>query len=132
MKLPWISRRHHEEVSVLCGRLIGDRDERIRQLEAERRMLWDKICLLGIGAPVFAPVAPPEAQESESKQSPPGPAAPVTMRPSAIMRRMDRLAEARYLRKVHPSRANEEVVAAMFDQIDREAGSETQDYGVTA
>jgi hypothetical protein len=32
---------------------------------------------------------------------------------------MDRLAEERYLRKAHPSRANEEVVA-MLDRIDRE------------
>ncbi|MBZ5524792.1 MAG: hypothetical protein LAP21_21345 [Acidobacteriia bacterium] len=117
MNLPWIARRHYEEIKTLCGRLISDRDERIRQLEAERRMLWDKICLLGIGAPVFAAVAPVEEKEEASKSGPE--AAPLMMRPSAIMRRMDRLAEERYLRKTHPSRANEEVVA-MLDRIDRE------------
>lgn len=124
MKLPWISRRHHEEVGALWGRLIGDRDERIRQLEAERRMLWDKICLLGIGAPVFAAVVLPEEKEKEKeKEEETRPAASgsasATLRPSAIMRRMDRMAEERYLRKVHPSRGSEEVVA-MLDRIDRE------------
>ena len=127
MKFPWISRKHHEEVTALCGRLIADRDERIRQLESERRMLWDKICLLGIGAPAFAVTAPATDSAGEETKEPrassaeaSAPVVPANMRPSAIMRRMDRLAEARYLRKVHPSRANEEVVAAMFDQIDKD------------
>jgi len=123
MKLPWIARRHHEEIKTLCGRLISDRDERIRALEAERRMLWDKICLLGIGAPVFAAAAVAEEKDEGNKSGTTVPvmpaAAPAMMRPSAIMRRMDRLAEERYLRKVHPSRANEEVTA-MLDRIDRE------------
>ncbi len=118
MKLLWISRRHHEEVGALCGRLIADRDARIRELEAERRMLWDKICLLGIGAPVFAAVVLPEEKEKEEEPKPAA-SSSVTLRPSAIMRRMDRMAEERYLRKVHPSRGSEEVVA-MLDRIDRE------------
>jgi hypothetical protein len=124
VNLPWIARRHHEEIKTLCGRLISDRDERIRQLEAERRMLWDKICLLGIGAPVFAVEAAAAEEKAEPGKSGPetavaAPVAPAPMRPSAIMRRMDRLAEERYLRRSHPSRANEEVVA-MLDRIDRE------------
>jgi hypothetical protein len=127
VNLPWIARRHHEEIKTLCGRLISDRDERIRQLEAERRMLWDKICLLGIGAPVFAVEAAAVEEKAEAGKNGPETAAepvapavaPAMMRPSAIMRRMDRLAEERYLRKAHPSRANEEVVA-MLDRIDRE------------
>ena len=120
MKLPLISRRHHEEVGALCGRLIAERDARIRELEAERRMLWDKICLLGIGAPAFAAVVLPEEEEKEKDaEARPAASASATLRPSAIMRRMDRMAEERYLRKVHPSRGSEEVVA-MLDRIDRE------------
>ena len=44
---PFISRDRYLEMMTL-------KDQRIAELEEERRMLWDKICLLGIGAPVFA------------------------------------------------------------------------------
>src|SRR5437016_11757353 len=96
---PWISSARHEAESALWLRLLAAHEERIKELEQERRLLWDKICLLGIGAPMFSPVAEPEkTPEPEKKESRPGPSIP--RRPSAIMRRMDRLMEARWLRKM--------------------------------
>src|SRR5947209_12966348 len=50
---PFIWRGRQVAESELWGRIIEEKNEHIRQLEAERRLLWDKICLLGIGAPVF-------------------------------------------------------------------------------
>jgi hypothetical protein len=104
MMWPFVSRDRYQEMTAL-------KDRRIAELEEERRMLWDRICLLGIGAPAFAPM-PPEAPNekddanNKSAKLTAGPAA-VSMRPSAIMRRMDRLAEARWLRKIYPSRVSE-------------------------
>jgi hypothetical protein len=96
MMWPFVSRDRYQEMTAL-------KDRRIAELERERRMLWDRICLLGIGAPAFAPTPPEEPSQKDDAQGkptkpPPGTAA-VSMRPSAIMRRMDRLAEARWLRK---------------------------------
>ena len=111
---------------------IGYRDRRIAELEAERRMLWDKICLLGIGAPVFdginasrsddprhggtGPVMgrsgdPENVQDLESQSASHSSVKPevgIHHRPSMIMRRMDRLAEERWLRKVRPARVAEQ------------------------
>jgi hypothetical protein len=99
MEFLFISRERYKE-------MVSLKDRRIAELEAERRMLWDKVCLLGIGAPMFAPVAKEELkQESEAQNKAEKTKQPVPTRPSAIMRRMDRLAEARWLRKMYPSRA---------------------------
>ena|SRR5205809_7865926 len=103
MTLPFVSRDRYQELSIL-------KDQRIAELEQERKMLWDKICLLGIGAPAFAPTpqeAPVEKNDSRSQPTKPPAAVALSMRPSAIMRRMDRLAEARWLQKLYPSRINE-------------------------
>lgn len=112
MKWLWIFRRHHEEVGALAARLISDRDERIRQLEAERRMLWDRLCMFGIGAPVFGVSAPPEEIPTAEKQSQVTVKAPLR-RPSEIMRHQDALAQGRYERKQHPSRENEPVATML-------------------
>jgi len=101
---PWISSARYEAEATLWLKLLAAREERIKELEQERRLLWDKICLLGIGAPLFSPVAEPEkTQEPEKKQSRPEP--PKFIRPSQIMRHMDRIAEARWLRKSFPAMA---------------------------
>src|SRR5438034_5716424 len=100
---PFVSRDRYQELAVL-------KDQRIAELEQERKMLWDKICLLGIGAPAFAPIpqeAPVEKNDSQSQPTKLPAAGALSMRPSAIMRRMDRLAEARWLQKLYPSRVSE-------------------------
>ncbi len=100
---PVVSRDRYQEMTAL-------KDQRIAELEAERKMLWDKICLLGIGAPAFTSLPQDEpSQKNDVKSKPTGEAVVSAMRPSAIMRRMDRLAEARWLRKNYPSRAAEQV-----------------------
>src|SRR5205085_1786248 len=100
----FVSRDRYQEMTAL-------KDRRIAELEMERRMLWDRICLLGIGAPAFAPTPLEEPSQKNDAQSKPtkapAGAAVASMRPSAIMRRMDRLAEARWLRKKYPSRVSE-------------------------
>lgn len=110
MKWLWISRRHHEEVGALCARLIADRDERIRQLESERRMLWDKLCMFGIGDTVFGVSAPSAEIPIGDKQV--AVKAPLR-RPSEIMRHQDALAQGRYERKQHPSRENEPIATML-------------------
>jgi hypothetical protein len=103
---PFISRSRHNAECQLWARLIDTKDQRIRELEAERRLLCDKICLLGIGAPLFSPLPGIEPEESGKDERPPSQPA-VPMRPSAIMRRQDRLAEDRWLRRMRPGKAAE-------------------------
>ena len=123
MKWLFISRSRHQTEIQLWQRLLDEKYRRIHELEAERKLLWDKICLLGIGAPMFTPIGVEEPKPpSEMQSKPANPVAPMPRRPSAIMRRMDRLAEERWLRKQYPSQANNKEVAAMFDKIDQEAG----------
>jgi hypothetical protein len=100
---PFVSRDRYREMMLL-------KDQRIAELEGERRMLWDKVCLLGIGAPAFAvmPQDEPTPRNDTQGKLPASSATAGTMRPSAIMRRMDRLAEAKWLRKTYPSRAAEQ------------------------
>jgi hypothetical protein len=115
MPFLFISRSRHDAEYQLWSRLLESKELRIRELEAERRLLWDKICLLGIGAPLFTPVPGIEPESSEEKQA--TPAAP--MRPSAIMRRQDRLAEDRWLRRMRPGKAAEPERQRVMAQFDR-------------
>ena len=93
MKFPLVSRDRYHEMLALHRQRIAD-------LEAERRILWDKICLLGIGAPIFAPISQskPVATRDGSNQPPPN-IRIGSMRPRTLMRRMDRVAEDRWLRR---------------------------------
>jgi len=123
MQPPFVSRSRFDDMLREKNTQIGYRDRRIAELEAERRMLWDKICLLGIGAPMFHEA---ESQEigasshprqagmsrdisaSEKQEDPTSKAVTTAPRlPSMIMRRMDRLAEERWLRKVRPAKTLE-------------------------
>lgn len=120
-----ISRSRFDDMLREKNTQIGYRDRRIAELEAERRMLWDKICLLGIGAPVFDgihasrsgdPVIgrsgdPENVQDLQSQSASHSSIereVGIHHRPSTIMRRMDRLAEERWLRKVRPARVAEQ------------------------
>ena len=144
MFFPFISRARFDDMLRERNYQIADRDRRIAQLEAERRMLWDKVCLLGLGVPVFeAGKAPDGSSHSElsnkpsehsqeslsTSQTQPRPRVAVPLsspraevlgsrRPSLIMRRMDRLAEARWLRKVYPAKAAELQRDEVMNQLD--------------
>jgi hypothetical protein len=144
MFFPFVAVSRFDEMPREKNMQIGYRDRRIAELEAERRILWDKICRLGIGAPVFEgtnplgygdprqaatgpviagsgdvhPAIPKAAVITDSGHvdigatENPGnqasaPASFLPHRPSMIMRRMDRLAEERWLRKVRPAKAAE-------------------------
>jgi hypothetical protein len=104
---PFVSRDRYQE-------MISVKDRRIAELEDERRMLWDKICLLGIGAPAFAPIIGdgPKQQNEVQNKTVASATPPSIMRPSAIMRRMDRLAEAKWLRKNYPSKVKEHAASS--------------------
>ena len=113
----FISRSRFDDMLREKNTQIGYRDRRIAELEAERRMLWDKICLLGIGTPVFDGINasrsgdPENVQDLESQSASHSSVKPevgIHHRPSMIMRRMDRLAEERWLRKVRPARGAEQ------------------------
>ncbi len=95
MTWPFVSKARYQEMTAF-------KDQRIAELEEERRMLWDKVCLLGIGAPAFAPIIQEQAAQKDAEDTSttaPAGIPAVSMRPSAIMRRMERLAEARWLKK---------------------------------
>ncbi|HEY6251483.1 MAG TPA: hypothetical protein VI685_16110 [Candidatus Angelobacter sp.] len=114
--MSFISRSRFDDMLREKNTQIGYRDRRIAELEAERRVLWDKICLLGIGATVFqesvgqataTAQAPQQTEASEpSKEAGKFETIPARL-PSMIMRRMDRLAEERWLRKVRPAKTAE-------------------------
>lgn len=92
MTWPFVSKARYREMAAL-------KDQRIAELESERRMLWDKVCLLGIGAPAFAPIIQEQPAQNDDAVSAIPTVPAVSMRPSAIMRRMERLAEAKWLEK---------------------------------
>ncbi len=95
MTWPFVSKARYQEMKAF-------KDQRIAELEEERRMLWDKVCLLGIGAPAFAPIIQEQAAQNDAEDTSttaPAVTAALSMRPSAIMRRMERLAKARWLKK---------------------------------
>lgn len=113
----FISRSRFDDMLREKNTQIGYRDRRIAELETERRLLWDKICLLGIGVPVFDGVSPSRSDDPENVQELQSQSAShsslkrevgIHHRPSMIMRRMDRLAEERWLKKVRPAKAAEQ------------------------
>src|SRR5205085_6795722 len=106
MNWPFVSRSRHQTEIQLWQRLLDEKYRRIHELEAERKLLWDKICLLGIGAPMFPPTGVEEPKPPSERQSKPAnPVAPMPRRPSAIIRRMARPAERRRLRQKSPPQA---------------------------
>ena len=92
MQLPFVSRTRY--IEMLCLK-----NQQIAQLEAERRLLWNKLCLLGIGAPVF-PHTPEQPSANAPEEKPLKPIRTSPPRPSTIMRRMDRLMEMKWLEKL--------------------------------
>jgi|SRR5947209_7686366 len=92
MQLPFVSRNRYTEMLCL-------KNQQIARLEAERRLLWDKLSLLGIGATVFSSApkeTPPNAPAAQALK----PIRTSSPRPSTIMRRMDRMMEVKWLRKL--------------------------------
>src|SRR5438309_11837559 len=91
MQLPLVSRNRYTEMLCL-------KNQQIARLEAERRLLWDKLSLIGIGAPVFSATPkepPPNVPAAQALK----PIRTSSARPSTIMRRMDRIMELRWVKK---------------------------------
>jgi hypothetical protein len=128
MNWPFVSLARFEDMLREKNTQIADRDRLIADLRAERRALWDKI--------LNATFCPTEKPASAAAEKPPAPQ-PATMeesasetpasrnhhepmlhRPSQIMRRMDRLAEQRWLRKIHPAKAAEDERENVMAQLD--------------
>ena len=115
---PFVSLARFDDMLREKNTQIADRDRLIAELQADRRMLWDKILNAA-----FCPAEKP-ASAAEDKTPAPQPAEmeelasetptssshrePMLHRPSQIMRRMDRLAEQRWLGKIHPAKAAED------------------------
>jgi hypothetical protein len=139
MNWPFVSPARFDDMLREKNTQIADRDRLIADLQAERRTLWDKIlnaafcpgeradaCKSGaMNSPASAaegkspaPIQE-EIEEPGSKTQEPGkPHGPVLHRPSHIMRRMDRLAEERWLRKIHPAKAAEDERDGVMAQLD--------------
>jgi len=188
MFFPFVSTARFDDMLREKNYQIADRDRRIAQLEAERRMLLDKLCLLATKGLKLSPEEKPLlSDESASPPAEPGPPARAAVardgmravldgnesatpaigsetrgydngrshlslspqdaqnrrvlgtpknpseatgrhspraealgsrRPSQIMRQMDRLAEARWLRKVYPAKAAELQREEVMNQLD--------------
>jgi hypothetical protein len=114
----FVSRARFDDMLREKNNQIGERDHRITQLEAERRMLCDKILNVAFQPnkkteshePATAAESGAEesaVQEIGADKSSAG-REPIPHRPSQIMRRMDRLAQERWLRKIHPAKVAEE------------------------
>lgn len=143
MLFSFVSLSHHNDIIREKNMQIGYRDRRIAELDAERKLLWDKLCLLEIGETVFEDalalhakqVSAPDFQSGVSEtparelaaalagepqciKSKPDVAVRLgRTRPSQIMRRMDRLMHNRWLQKLRPAksaeRKREEVMAEL-------------------
>jgi len=76
MYFPFVSRSRFDDMLREKNTQIGDRDRRIAELEADRRMLLDRICLFGVllftstqnplDDPEITPCAKPIGQEDQS------------------------------------------------------------------
>ena len=134
MKWPFVSLARFDDMLREKNTQIGDRDRLIAELLAERRTLWDKILNTAfcpdekptsiatdkIPAQQLAAMEEPASEPPSSRNH----HGPMLHRPSQIMRRMDRLAEQRWLRKIHPARAAEDErdnVMAQLDAVHLEA-----------
>ena len=119
----FISRTRYEAERRLWQRLADAHEQRIRELEAERKDLWKKVfsCDEDIRSAPRVKLAPPAEPSSEGAAtaeaaggdaivtdanggSTKAPVARPSMRPSVIMRRQERLAQERWLRKMHPGK----------------------------
>src|SRR5215469_8861399 len=53
MFFPFVSRSRFDDMLREKNTQIGDRDRRVAELEADRRMLWDQICFFAIAQTIF-------------------------------------------------------------------------------
>ena len=74
LKTMFLTRSHHEDIIREKNLQIGYRDHRIAELEAERKLLWDKLCLLEIGEAIFD-VAPAQKLNAGATTCHPEPSA---------------------------------------------------------
>lgn len=59
MRFPWISRLSHEE-------MVGELKLTISELKDERKVLYDRLALLGLGGPLFhIPIEPEQEPDTE-------------------------------------------------------------------
>ena len=128
MNWPFVSLARFDDMLREKNTQIADRDRLIEELQAERRRLWDKIMNAAFcpaekptsavadktPAPQPAEVEEPASEVSTSKNR----HEPMLHRPSQIMRKMDRLAEQRWLRKIHPAKAAEDERDNVIAQLD--------------
>lgn len=63
MKLPFVTRSHHDEVVALLTARLGE-------LEQERRLYLDRLATAGLGGPFFAPSLEPKNEPAEPAASP--------------------------------------------------------------
>lgn len=125
MNWPFVTLARFDDMLREKNTQIADRDRLVGELQAERRMLWDKI-LNAAFCPAEKPTSavadktpasqPAEVEESASEVS--NRHEPMLHRPSQIMRKMEGLAEQRWLRKIHPAKAAEDERDNVIAQLD--------------
>ena len=128
MNWPFVTLARFDDMLREKNTQIADRDRLIAQLQAEHRMLWDKILNVAFSpnekpastAADKTPAPQPAAREESALETPASRnhLESVLHRPSQIMRRMDRLAEQRWLRKIHPAKAAEDERDNVMAQLD--------------
>jgi hypothetical protein len=62
MRFPFISRHSHEAMTAILTSRVAD-------LEAERKLLLDRLATIGLGGPLYSVPDIPDGQESEEEPS---------------------------------------------------------------
>ncbi len=115
---PWISAARHDDALRMLNTAIGERDHQISELQAERKMLWDKMSILGLGFPVFAGSQVQEPAGEEAASTPATPARePILTNPAAIVRKMSAQKRAQWLAK-HDRKAQDAEAVQYFANLE--------------
>lgn len=61
MRWPWIARDSHDETVKLL-------QEQIAEMKAERKVIYDRLALLGLGGPLFHLPTPEEAKAEQDEE----------------------------------------------------------------
>jgi hypothetical protein len=132
MNWPFVTLARFDDMLREKNTQLAERDHRIAQLEAERRILCDKLFNAAfkkdsrnsssLSTHAADPVPAPDSSEpgadiEESASQSKDRREPLSHRPSQIMRRMDRRAQERWLRKIHPAKAAEQERDRIMEEL---------------
>jgi hypothetical protein len=126
MRWPFVSASRYDDLLREKNSQLGERDKRISDLEAERKVLLDRLSEVTTGSTIYSKPAPPAAlPETDTAKEPPSEVIPIVRRPSQAVAEADRIFRRRQLERLYPNQRKDkemqEVVLRSFDVADMEA-----------